>query len=213
MTLANATELKAEIVADLARSDVLAASAVLDRWIVQTERLMNTRLRVKEMERVTTLTINTELEDLPADFLELVHLEFDDTPQAVNNVNEQLLASTGAGATTGVAKKFAIVYNDTTDLYQLRFGPIPSGSRTAKLTYYAKLATLSGGANATNALFLKHPTLYLDGCLYFAFKKFRNRIEMGQYQQDFADGINLVIGETNNQILSPGTRMRPSRVL
>ena len=51
MTLATADELKTEIADDLARSDVTSASAILDRFIIQTERYLNSRLRTKEMER------------------------------------------------------------------------------------------------------------------------------------------------------------------
>jgi len=41
MTLATADELKSEIVDDLAKSNVTSDSDILDRFIIQTERVLN----------------------------------------------------------------------------------------------------------------------------------------------------------------------------
>ena len=211
MTLATADELKTEIADDLARSDVTSGSPILDRFIIQTERYLNSRLRIKEMEKQTTLTINEEFEDLPSDFIELKHIEFDDSPQLVEPVSERLISTTGQGTTTGTARDFALVYNDATKLHQLRFGPEPDGSRSATLRYYATLVTLT--SNDDNALFLKDPEIYLNGCLYFGFRKFRNREFAADYKGLFDQTIAELNAENNKKTAMPGTRVRPVRRL
>ena len=211
MTLATADELRTEIASDLSRSNVDSGSAILDRFIIQTERYLNSRLRIKEMEKQTTLTINEEYEDLPSDFIELKHIEFDDSPQLVEPVSERLISTTGQGTTTGTARDFALVFDDTTKLHQLRFGPEPDGSRSATLRYYATLVTLT--ANANNAVFLKDPELYLTGCLYFGFRKFRNADAAVGYKGLFDQNIAELNTENNKKTAMPGTRVRAVRRL
>ena len=211
MTLATADELKTEIASDLARSNVDSGSAILDRFIIQAERYMNSRLRVKETEKSTTLTIDAEFIDLPSDFIELKHIEFDDSPQLVEPVSERLISTTGQGTTTGTSRDFSLVFDNTTKLHQLRFGPTPDGSRSASLRYYAELLTLTG--NATNALFLKDPELYLTGCLYFGFRKFRNADAAVGYKGLFDENIAELNSENNKKTAMPGTRVRAVRRL
>jgi len=62
-------------------------------------------------------------------------------------------------------------------------------------------------------LFLKYPNLYLDGCLYHAFKKYRNKGQMDGYKNDFLEGIALLNGEKQNQNIPPGARVRAMRRL
>lgn len=211
MTLATADELKSEIADDLARSDVTAASAILDRFIIQTERYLNKKLRIYEMTKQVTLTVNEEYEDLPSDFIEVKHMEFDDSPQLIEPASERVISTTGQGTTTGTARNLSLVYDDTNKIYQFRLGPTPDGSRSATLRYYANLLTLT--ANATNATFLKDPELYLNGCLYFAFRKYRNADAAVGYKGLFDQNIDDLNIENNMKTAMPGTRVRAVRRL
>lgn len=211
MTLSTASELKTEIAADLARSDVTSGSSILDRFIIQTERYLNSRLRVREMVKDTALTVDSELEALPSDFLEVKHIEFDNDPQLVEPVAQRVQSATGQGTSTGDPVNYTLVYDDDNSVYQFKFGPIPDGSRAATLYYYAKLATLT--SNATNPLFLKYPDLYLNGCLYYAFRKYRDVENRDYYLALLNAEIDALNTEKHNQNIPSGARVRALRRL
>lgn len=224
MTLATANELKAEIVADIARSDVTTSSADLNRFIVQAERFMEQGglssgnkqvepLRIKEMIKKQALTVAARNVSLNADFLEIDHIEFDDSPQFLERNSRRNMAASNQGVNANRPVGYDLVWDPTGKVHQLRFGPIPDGSRTASLEYYAELDTLADDTNTDNPTFLKYPDLYLSGCLYFAFKKYRNKALWPDQLDLFSNTIKALNRADKSAIIGPGSRVAPLRRL
>lgn len=203
MGLGTYDELKAEVAAILARSDVTSSSSVMDVFICQAEADINRRLKtVRNTKKQDITTDGTDI-TLNADFHRMRSLEFDDEPKDI-----QYTPDSGFGgldvAGTSRPKFFSIVYDDQNERYQLRFGPNGS-SYDLTLKYYAKIPALTS-SNTTNWLLSEHPQTYLDGCLYYAYKRYRNKEEMRDYETTFAGHIEALNRESNDLLFGPAGR-------
>lgn len=205
MALANYSDLKTEIAAQIARSDLSADDVQMDNFIVQAEADINRRLRTIRQTKEATITTaaNTDDYTLPADFISIRTLEFDTDPRGIDyvpDVSAQRIA-------TGVSRpcQYSLVFDADNDRWQIRFLPTPSGVYTLTLKYYAKIPALTAD-NTTNWLLTYHPQIYLDGCLYHAYKRFRNKELRDEYKVYFGEDISLLNAENQDTMFGGAGR-------
>jgi hypothetical protein len=158
MALTIYSQLKTSIANYLNRSDL---TSVIPDFITLAESKLNRALRLRTMQKrvSTTTTANDPFVDVPNDYLESVQFFVDSNPNAIlDYVNPTEIELDNTRETTGKPKQYTIVGNE----FQLN--PIPDIAYTLKLTYFAKIPSLSD-SNVTNYLLTNYPQLYLYGSL------------------------------------------------
>lgn len=165
MSLSDYDGLKAEIVSYLARSDVTAGSAIIDSFIHMAEAEFNKRLRVMRMQKNTTLAVSGDA-TLPMDFVQIVSLSHQNAPYGLSYVTQ-----VDRSNETGRPRAYSIGWRG--DRYYLKFLPQPASEYNLDIIYYSRIPALSG-SNTTNWLLTDYPELYLNACLYYAFKRYRS---------------------------------------
>lgn len=184
MALTTYTELKASVADWLNRTDL---TAEIPDFISLAEAQMERTLRTRQMLTRTTLTVNSEFETTPADFLETRALKLTstnpDTPltfMTMDSLDSEATKSTGSGR----PKFFGVVGTE------FRFVPTPDASYTAEIVYFANLNKLSSSV-ATNFLLTSSPDAYLYGSLLQAapYLQDDNRIPVwaGLYERALTD--------------------------
>lgn len=158
MAITTYNELKTAVADWLNRDDL---TAVIPTFIALAEAGMERVLRTRNMLTRATATIDTQYSTVPADFLEIRTMKLLTSPVQpltfqTKDVLDQLDAERGSGG--GKPLDFTVAGN------QIRVSPVPDGSYTAELDYYAKLDKLSGSVS-TNWILASHPDAYLYGAL------------------------------------------------
>jgi len=158
MALSTYAELKTSIGDWLNRSDL---TSVIPDFISLAEAQIERTLRTRQMLTRTTLTIDSEFESIPSDFLEVKALKLTstnpDTPLSFMTMDALDQESTKFTA-SGKPKFFGVVGT------QFRFVPTPDSSYTAEIVYFANLNKLSGSVS-TNFVLTSSPDIYLYGSL------------------------------------------------
>jgi len=158
MALTTFSELKTSIANYLNRSDL---TSVIPDFITLAESKFNRVLRLRTMQKrvSTTTTANDPFVDIPSDFLESVQFFVDSNPNSIlDYVNPTEIELDNIREASGKPKQYTIVGTE----FQLN--PIPDTAYTLKLTYFAKVPSLSD-SNTTNYLITNYPQLYLYGSL------------------------------------------------
>ena len=158
MALTTYTELKASVADWLNRTDL---TTEIPDFISLAEAQMERTLRTRQMLIRTTLTVDSEFETTPADFLEVRALKLTstnpDTPlsfMTMDSLDDEATRETGGGR----PKFFGVVGTE------FRFVPTPDAAYTAEIVYFANLNKLSSSV-ATNFLLTSSPDAYLYGAL------------------------------------------------
>lgn len=158
MSISTYTELKSSIADWLNRSDL---TAVIPSFVSLAEVGMERVLRTRSMLSRSTAPIDSQYSAVPSDFLEARSLKITSTapiqPMEFQTIEvmDEMDAQSSAG---GKPMYFTIVGN------QIRVHPIPDGTYTGELAYYAKFTKLSDSV-ATNWILTSHPDVYLYGSL------------------------------------------------
>lgn len=175
MALATYSDLKTSIANWLNRTDL--TSEISDDFIILTEADLNSKLRVRKMITSTSITIDSETESIPADFLQIRDFFITEggTKHALKYITPAQMDEIRGSSTSGLPQTYTILGDN------FRFAPIPSSSYTGTLNYYAKFAALSD-SNTSNYILTYHPSIYLYGSLYHA-ANFLGGIEPRQVQQ------------------------------
>lgn len=175
MALATYSDLKTSIANWLNRTDL--TSEISDDFIILTEADLNSKLRVRKMITSTSITIDSETESIPADFLQIRDFFITEggTKNALKYITPAQMDEIRGSSTSGLPQTYTILGDN------FRFAPIPSSSYTGTLNYYAKFAALSD-SNTSNYILTHHPSIYLYGSLYHA-ANFLGGIEPRQVQQ------------------------------
>ena len=175
MALATYSDLKTSIANWLNRTDL--TSEISDDFIILTEADLNSKLRVRKMITSTSITIDSETESIPADFLQIRDFFITEggTKHALKYITPAQMDEIRGSSTSGLPQTYTILGDN------FRFAPIPSSSYTGTLNYYAKFAALSD-SNTSNYILTHHPSIYLYGSLYHA-ANFLGGIEPRQVQQ------------------------------
>ena len=161
MALASYSDLKTSIANWLNRSDL--TTEIANDFIVLTEADLNSKLRVRKMITSTSITIDSETESLPSDFLQVrdFFITSGGTKYALKYITPAQMDQIRGSSTTGMPSAYTILGDS------FRFAPIPDSAYTGTLNYYAKFAALSD-TNTSNYILASHPAIYLYGSLYHA---------------------------------------------
>lgn len=151
MSISTFAELKAAVETRTVRTDFP------DDVYTLAQAELYSRLRLREMESTSSLTVNAEEENLPADFLEARHLYVDRTPRLVIEIVDEF-AKDADFQSSGVPATATILGT------KVRFNPVPDGSYTVLLRYIAKPATFSADSD-TNTILTNYPSLFLYASL------------------------------------------------
>lgn len=177
MSLANYDGLKTEIASYIARSDVTSASETVDTFIDLAEAYIKKRLRTIRMQKDEVLTASTTENyiDLPSDFLEIFSLEHTSGSKDIQYKPRSAFKLLDGGENVGRPRYFTLAWDDTSSLHRIKFIVTPDSDYTFNLVYYATIPALSS-SQSQNWLLMDYPEIYLNACLYFAFKRYRSPI-------------------------------------
>jgi hypothetical protein len=161
MALATYSDLKTSIANWLNRSDL--TTEIAEDFIVLAEADFNSKLRVRKMNTSTSITIDSETESMPSDFLQVrdFFITSGETKYALKYITPAQMDQIRGSSTSGMPSAYTILGDN------FRFAPIPSSAYTGTLNYYAKFAALSD-SNTSNYILASHPAIYLYGSLYHA---------------------------------------------
>jgi hypothetical protein len=158
MAISTYTELKSAISDWLNRDDL---TSVIPTFITLAEAGMERVLRTRHMLNRSTASIDTQYSAFPADFLEVRSVKLTSVAPIQPMEFQTMEAMDGLDAKSSAGGKpmyYSVVGN------QLRVHPVPAGTYTAELAYYAKLDKLSDSVS-TNWLLTQSPDAYLYGAL------------------------------------------------
>jgi hypothetical protein len=166
------------------RTDLTSDIATL---IEMAEEEMKT-LRVRQMIERTTLAVDAEYENTPADFLLERTMMIGDYPveYATPEALDEMFApgwydgQSGFGLTDALPdqpRSYTVIDG------QFRFYPVPDQAYTVALTYYAKPVPFT--ANATNWIATDFPNVYRFGVLWAAMFLTRDAEGMAMYRSNF----------------------------
>jgi len=157
MAITTYSELQSTIGDWLNRDDL---SSVIPTFISLAETELNRQIRAPEMVTRSSVTIDEEYEDRPADWLETIRYQVTTNPITVMDFvtpEEAIIQKTKFSA-SGVPIFFSTVGT------QFQHVPAPDSSYTGELLYYAKIPALSD-SNTTNWLLTANPDIYLYASL------------------------------------------------
>ena len=158
MSITTYAELKSAIANWLLRDDL---TSVIPDFIALAEADISRNLRHWKMESKTSLTVDAQYEDIPADWLETIRLyTTDGTTEPLELISQADLIDRKYknNNTAGRPRYYAVTGG------QFEFYPVPDDSYTAELTYVAEIAALSD-SNTSNWLLSDAADVYLYGAL------------------------------------------------
>lgn len=207
MALDSYTNLKLELVAWIARSDVSNTSGGTDTYIDLAEAWFNRNLRVRQMVTVNTaLTVSgTGTIDHPADWQAWRRVSVMNTPiQNLDIVSDR--AALQADNTNAQGYPRAVIVEGTHSYVW----PAPNGTYTYRGIYYATIPALSG-SQATNWLLTAYPDAYLLGALAYGYGYLQDDPRAAGWRQAFADVVSEIttasgVDEYGDAIGSPVIR-------
>ena len=167
MAVSTYTELKASIANWLNRSDL--SDEIADDFIKLTEADFNAKLRIRQMEQIDTITIDSETETVPTGFISVrsFYILLSSTKYPLEYITPHNLFEIRGGSRSGRPRSYTIEADNETE--QFRFGPSPDTTYTGYLSYYKNFESLSSSsANSSNYILSNHPGIYLYGSLYHA---------------------------------------------
>ena len=150
--------LKTTIADYLNRDDL---TSVIPSFITLAEAKFNRKLRVRQMVKRATATLDTQYFAFPADFLQAKEFQLNTNPITILQFVTQNQGDYGSASqyiATGKPQFYTIIGT------QIEVIPTPDTSYTGELTYYGKIPVLSD-SNTSNWLLAYAPDLYLYGAL------------------------------------------------
>ena len=187
MALTTFSELKSSIADWLNRSDLTTQIA---DFIALTEADFNAKLRIRQMEQIDAITIDSETESVPTGFIGVrsFYILSASTKYPLEYITPHNMFEIKAGSTTARPRVYTIESDNETET--LRFGPAPDTSYTGYLSYYKAFGALSD-SNTTNYILNKHPGIYLYGSLYHAanFLGGIDQTQLGQWLQMYSTAL------------------------
>ena len=171
MAFTNYTTLQAAIKSALHRSDL--DSAIPD-FIAIAEDKLNKRLRLRAMETRVQASVSAEYASLPDDFLAMRNFQLNTSPRTRLEyaTPEYLDARYGDATSTGQPVFYTLVGGE------IQFAPIPGGTYTAEMDYYAKLDLAS---DSTNWVLTNAPRVYFYGAMAAASRYMKDDKRAVQY--------------------------------
>lgn len=179
MALTTYSGLKTALANWLNRTDL--TSEIADDFIKLAESDFNAKLRIRQMEQIDAITIDSETEVVPTGFIGVrsFYILASSTKYVLEYITPHNMFEIKAGSTTARPRVYTIESDD--EVETLLFGPAPDTSYTGYLSYYKSFTALSS-TNASNYILANHPGIYLYGSLYHA-ANFLGGIDPNQVQQ------------------------------
>ena len=165
MALSSYSELKSAIANWLNRTDL--TDEISDDFIKLTEADFNAKLRIRAMEQIDTITIDSETETVPTGFIAVrsFYILSSSVKYPLEYITPANMFETKGGSRTGKPRAYTIESDNETETF--RFGPTPDTTYTGKLSYYKAFNALSD-SNTSNWVLANHPAIYLYGSLFHA---------------------------------------------
>lgn len=201
MTITNYGTLKTAIADTLNRDDL---TSVIPQFVTLAHAQFNRRLRSHRQITRGSLTINTQFEALPADWLETIRITMDANPIRVLtqiSMDDLTRYRTATDNNTDAPKYFA--HNGT----DIELFPTPSTSYTGEITYYAKITALSADGD-TNWLLTNHPDVYLYGSLVHTAPYLKDDARIAVWAGLLAQSMTEIEDESNAARFGSPLRMR-----
>ena len=178
MALSSYSELKSGIANWLNRTDL--TDEIADDFIKLTEADFNAKLRIRAMEQIDSITIDSETETVPTGFIAVrsFYLLLSSNKYPLEYITPHNMFEIRGGSRSGRPRSYTIESDNETET--LRFAPSPDTSYTGYLSYYKAISALSA-SNTSNWMLANHPAVYLYGSLYHA-SNFLGGIDQGQAQ-------------------------------
>jgi len=165
MALSTYAELKTGIANWLNRTDL--TDEISDDFIKLTEADFNAKLRIRQMEQIDTINIDSETETVPTGFISVrsFYILLSSVKHPLEYITPANMFETRGGSRSGRPRAYTIESDNETETF--RFGPSPDTSYTGYLSYYKAISALSV-SNTSNWMLANHPAVYLYGSLYHA---------------------------------------------
>ena len=179
MALSTYAELKTAVANWLNRTDL--TDEIADDFIKLTEADFNAKLRIRAMEQIDSITIDSETETVPTGFISVrsFYILLSSVKHPLEYITPANMFETRGGSRSGRPRAYTIESDNETETF--RFGPSPDTSYTGYLSYYKAISPLSV-SNTSNWMLANHPAVYLYGSLYHA-ANFLGGIDQGQLSQ------------------------------
>ena len=179
MALSTYSELKTGIANWLNRTDL--TDEIADDFIKLTEADFNAKLRIRAMEQIDSITIDSETETVPTGFIGVrsFYILLSSNKYPLKYLTPHNMFDIRGGSRSGRPRAYTIESDDETETF--RFGPSPDTSYTGYLSYYKAISALSA-SNTSNWMLANHPAIYLYGSLYHS-ANFLGGIDPQQTQQ------------------------------
>ena len=201
MTITNFGTLKTAIADTLNRDDM---TSVIPQFVSLAQAQFNRKIRSHRQITRGSLTINTQFEALPADWLETIRITMDASPIRVLtqiSMDDLTRYRTAIDNTTDAPVYFA--HNGT----DIELFPTPSTSYTGEITYYAKITALSADAD-TNWLLTNNPDVYLYGSLVHTAPYLKDDARIALWAGLLAQAMDEIEDETAAARFGSPLRMR-----
>ena len=165
MALSTYAELKTGIANWLNRTDL--TDEISDDFIKLTEADFNAKLRIRAMEQIDSITIDSETETVPTGFISVrsFYILLSSNKYPLEYITPHNMFEIRGGSRSGRPRAYTIESDDETETF--RFGPSPDTSYTGYLSYYKAISALSS-SNTSNWMLANHPAVYLYGSLFHA---------------------------------------------
>ena len=188
MALSTYSELKSSVANWLNRTDL--TDEIADDFIKLTEADFNAKLRIRPMEQIDTITIDSETETVPTGFIAVrsFYILSSSVKYPLEYITPANMFETKGGSRTGKPRAYTIESDNETETF--RFGPSPDTSYTGYLSYYKAISALSV-SNTSNWMLANHPAVYLYGSLYHAanFLGGIDQTQLGQWLQMYSTAL------------------------
>ena len=131
MALSTYTELKASIANFLNRSDL--TDEIQDDFIKLTEADFNAKLRIRQMEQIDTITIDSETESVPTGFISVrsFYILQSSVKYPLEYITPHNLFEIKGGSRSGRPRAYTIESDNGAETF--RFGPSPDTAYTGYL--------------------------------------------------------------------------------
>lgn len=183
MALDTFAGLKTTIADYLNRDDL---TAIIPTFITLAEAKLNRKLRVRQMLKRATASVDSQYFAYPADWLQAKEFQLNTNPivrlQFVTEAYGDELKANNYVA-SGQPSYYTIIGT------QLEVIPTPDATYTGELTYYAKIPALSD-SNTSNWLLAYAPDLYLYGALTEATPYLKDDERLGTWGQLYTNSLS-----------------------
>jgi hypothetical protein len=193
--------LKTAIADFLNREDL---TAVIPTFVALAEAQHRREIRDYRMITRAALTINTQFEAVPTDWVQTIRITIDASPTKVleqvsmNDITEYRESNSD---TAGVPMYFAHVGSE------IEIWPTPGDTYTGAISYYAKPTALSADGDS-NWLLLAAPDIYLYGALMHSAPYLKDDARTAVWAGLYAQAVQSLEAESNAARFGSTLRMR-----